>query len=174
MTASRVLAAVLLVVAVAAVVVRRTRAPRAFVTAGRGSVSDPRTISVTRVAVAPATLDYDGHEIQAGPDHAYVLLDCLITPPVDQVHFDDFQLVRDRAATLGAETNIGDNGDRDYFYWAFLDASGRPVSQPPAASGPFAARLAFKVPADAREGYLFYWGLYWGPLKFPMKPGLGN
>jgi hypothetical protein len=129
-------------------------------------MDDTHRISVTRVAVASATVDYDGHEVQAGPNHQYVLLDCRIAAPVDSVHFDDFQLVRDRAVTLGAETNVGDNGDRDSFYWTFLDASGRPRIQAPDAPGPFTARLAFKVPADARRGYLFYWGLYWGPFDF--------
>jgi hypothetical protein len=93
------------------------------------------------------------------------VVDCRIAAPVDSVDFDDFQLVRDRAQ-LGHETNVGDHGDNDYFYWSYLDSSGRPATQPPTAAGPFLARLAFKVPAGATRGYLFYWGLYWGPFDF--------
>ena len=159
-------AGVILVLGVTGLALYRSLAPRAFVAAGRGDVDDSRTISVAHVAVAPATVNYDGKEVQAGPGFHYVLLDCRIAAPVNSVQFDDFQLVRDRAATVGKETNLGDNGDRDYFYWTFLDTAGRPVTQLAGPAGPFTARLAFKVPADARRGYLFYWGLYWGPFDF--------
>ena len=158
--------ALLAVAAVAAVLYQRSLAPRAFVAAGRGPVDNPRIISVIRVAAAPATINYGGKEVQAGPGHQYLLLDCRITAAADSVHFDDFQLVRDSAAAIGHETNVGDNGDSDYFYWTFLDASGRPVKQSPGVAGPFTARLAFKVPAETRRGYLSYWGLYWGPFDF--------
>ena len=158
--------AILLVAVVGALILYRRFAPQAVVTIGRGPVNDPQAISVTRVAVASATANYDGHEVAAGPDHKYVVLDCRIAAPADSVDFDDFQLVRDRAAQLGHETNVGDHGDSDYFYWSYLDASGRPVVQPLSSTGPVTARLAFKVPADARQGYLFYWGLYWGPFDF--------
>ena len=161
-------AGVLLVVVAAAVALSyRTIASRAFVTAGRGAVDDASaiTVTVTHVAVAPATIDYDGKVVQAGRGHEYVLLDCRIAAPANKVNFDDFQLVRDRAARLGEETNVGDTDDSDSFYWTYLDAAGRPVMEAPGVTGPFMARLAFKVPADARRGYLFYWGLYWGPFE---------
>jgi hypothetical protein len=158
------MAGVVLVLVVAALAPYRSLAPRAFVAAGRGPVDDERTISVAHVAVAAATVYCDGKEVPAGPGFQYVRLDCRIAAPVNSVQFDDFQLVRDRAAKVGDETNLGDNGDRHYFYWAFLDPAGRPVTQLSGPAGPFTARLAFKVPADSRRGYLFYWGLYWGPF----------
>jgi hypothetical protein len=165
-TVSKVVAGVLLVVAIAAIVLHRTRAPRAFVTAGRSPLIDTHTVSVTRVAVAPATVNYDGKEVQAGPGHKYVLLDCRIAAAATSVQFDDFQLVRDSVAEIGHETNVGDHGERDSFYWTFLDETGGPLMQAPDEAGPFMARLAFKVPTDAHRGYLFTWGLYWGPLDF--------
>ena len=166
MTVSKVLTGVVLVAVIAAVVLHRTRAPRAFVAAGQGSLMDADNFSVTRVAVAPATVNSDGKDVQAGPGHKYVLLDCRIAAPATGVQFDDFQLVRDSAAETGHETNVGDHGDRDYFFWTFLDDAGSPLMQAPDEPGPFMARLAFKVPADAHRGYLFYWGFYWGPLDF--------
>lgn len=166
-----VVAGVVLVVAVIAIVLYyRSVAPRSFVATGRGAVADAPTITVTRVSVAPATRDYDGKEVQAGRGHKYVLLDCRIAAPANRVSFDDFQLVRDRAATVGDEANVGDNDDSDYFYWTYLDAAGHPVMEAPGVTGPFEARLAFKVPADASRGYLFYWGLYWGPFDFRWAP----
>lgn len=160
-------AGVVLVVAVIAIVFYyRSVAPRSFVAAGRGAVADAPTITVTRVSVAPATIDNDGKAVQAGRGHKYVLLDCRIAAPANKVSFDDFQLVRDRVANVGDEVNVGDNDDSDYFYWTYLDPSGLPVIEAPAVPGPFEARLAFRVPADARRGYLFYWGLYWGPFDF--------
>jgi len=157
----------LLGLAVAAVVLScRNPDPRASLTAGRGAVGDTSAISVRHVAIAPATVDYAGKEVRAGPDHRYVLIDCQIAVAPDSLDFNDFQLVQDRAAQLGHEINIGDHGDRDYFYWSYLDESESPVMEPPGTTGPFMARLAFKVPASARKGYLFYWGLYWGPFEF--------
>ena len=162
-----VVAGVILVILAAGVAFAyRTVASRAFVTAGRNAADDALTITVTHVAVAPGTTDYEGKVVEAGRGHRYVLLDCRIAAPANKVSFDDFQLVRDRAANVGEETNVGDNDDSDSFYWTYLDASGRPISEPPGVNGPFMARLAFKVPADARRGYLSYWGLYWGPFDF--------
>ncbi len=117
------------------------------------------------MSVAAATVNYSGKDVPAGAGHRYVLVDCRIEAPVDSVDFEDFQLVRDRAV-LGYETNVGDHEDDDYFYWSYLDGSGRPTSTVPIGTGPVAARLAFKVPVDAARGYLFYWGLYWGPFDF--------
>jgi len=161
--------AVVLAAVVAAALAYKVFAPGAPVTAGRGPLRNVNALNVTHVMVAPATLDYDGKQVLAGAGFAYVILDCKILAPASQVRFDDFQLVRDRAAKLGDEQNVGDNGDRDYFYWSFLDESGQPALQAPTQTGPFTARLAFKVPAAARTGYLFYWGLYWGPFDL-TKP----
>ena len=158
MTVSKVLTGVLLVAVVAAVVLHRTRAPRAFVAAGRGSLIEAIAVSVTHVAVAPATVNSDGKEVPAGPGHQYVLLDCRITAPASGVQFDDFQLVRDSAAETGHKKNI--------FSWTFLDDTGSPLMQASEEPGPFMARLAFKVPTEAHRGYLFYWGFYWGPFDF--------
>jgi len=154
---------------VAALIAYRIFAPQPivkhpFVTLGRGAISDTTVVTVTGVAVGSETVDYNGKPVQAGPGHRYVLVDCRFAVPVDQVSFDDFQLVRERAASLGQEVNLGDHGDKDYFYWTYLDAAGRPTALPPTAPGPFAARLAFKVPEEAPGGFLFYWGLYWGPF----------
>lgn len=90
MTVSKFLTGVLLIAVIAAVVLHRTRAPRAFVAAGRGSLMDAHTASVTRVAVAPATINYDGKEVQAGTGNKYVLLDCRIAAPASGVQFHDF------------------------------------------------------------------------------------
>ncbi len=160
-----VAAGVLVVIAVVAFAAYRF-VPRAFVTAGRGVVSDPSVLSVTRVATAASTLDFNGQQVQAGTGKKYVLIDCVINAPADRIDFDDFQLVKSRAATLGDEENIGDNVDENYFYWSFLDTSGGPVSEVPKAQNPVRARIAFKVPGDSATGYLFSWGLYWGPLEF--------
>ncbi len=138
--------------------------PRATVTLGRGAIGDSSVVTVVAVATAPATSDYQGKAVQAGPGYTYVVLDCRFAAAVNEVSFDDFQLVRDRVAKLGDEVNLGDNGDADAFYWSLLDPSGHAVAELPGSTNPFMARLAFKVPVDARQGYLFYWGLYWGPL----------
>ena len=158
-------AGILVALAIAAFVAYRLIVPRLFVAAGRGAINDSALVRVTRVAHAESTLDYKGQTVQSGPNHRYVIIDCQIDAPADKVDFDDFQLVKDKAPSLGAEENVGSNADRDYFYWSFIDGSGHPVAEVPASSAPLRARLSFKVPRDAKSGYLFYWGFYWGPLE---------
>src|SRR6266853_1500173 len=75
------------------------------------------------------------------------------------------------AVTTGQELNVGDNQSDDYYYWTYLDNSGRPVADLPGSVRPFTARLSFKVPGDAQIGYLFYSGLYWGPAQFHANRG---
>mgnify|MGYP001191673153 CR=1 FL=1 len=133
----------------------------------QGSVRDTSTLQITAITVAASANDYDGNPVSAGAGFQYVLLDCHFTVPSNQVDLTDFQLVRERVPETGTETNLGNNDDRDYFYWTYLDQAGQRLTAPPDTTGPFRARLAFKVPADIRAGYLFYWGLYWGPLWFP-------
>jgi hypothetical protein len=142
-------------------------AARAFVAAGRGGVGDTSAVRVTAVATAAEATDYDGNPVRAGTESKYVLVDCLITAPPNQVDITDFQLIQERVAEVGTETNLGNNDDRDYFYWTYLDEARRRLATPPTLTGPFAVRLAFKVPVGSRSGYLFYWGLYWGPFDFP-------
>ena len=148
----------------------RPRDEERFVALGHGAISGVQALTVIAVATALETVNYDGKTVRAGPGHKYVLLDCRVAASPKQVEFDDFQLVRDRAAKIGQEVNIGDNRDDDYFYWSFLDPSGRPVPELPGSLSSFAVRLAFKVPRDAQSGYLFYWGLYWGPVGFEGTP----
>ena len=137
--------------------------PRAFVSAGRGALGDARLVQLAATRSAESARDFNGAAVEAGPEHKFVLIDVRIDAPADKVDFDDFQLVREKAARLGEERNVGNNDDRDQFYWAYLDEAGNQVAEVPAAR-PFPARLTFKVPKDARSGFLFYWGLYWGPL----------
>ena len=142
------------------------RAQDRVIALGRGAISNTEALNVISVATASEAMNYAGKKVRAGPDHKYVLLDCHFTVSPNQVDFDDFQLVREGVTKVGQEVNLGDNRDGDYFYWTFLDTSGQPVAEPPVSTGPFAARLAFKVPSDEQGGYLSYWGHYWGPLQF--------
>ena len=137
--------------------------PRAFVSAGRGVLGDARLVQLAGTRSVRSAQDFNGAAVQAGPEHKFVLIDLRIDAPADRVDFDDFQLVKEKAARLGEERNVGNNADDDHFYWAFLDDAGNQVAEAPGAR-PFPARLTFKVPKDARAAYLFYWGLYWGPL----------
>lgn len=157
---------ILAVVCVAGYLAYRFLLPRAFVAAGRGVVNDPQVVSVNHVITAATTPDFDGVPVSAGPGYKYVVIDCTINAPGGQIDFDDFQLVKSRAATLGSEENVGDNADRHYFYWSFLDDSGERLSEVPSTQSPVRARIAFKVPTEATTGFLFYWGFYWGPLQF--------
>jgi hypothetical protein len=137
--------------------------PRAFVAAGRGALGDARVVQLAGSRSARSAQDFNGAAVEAGPEHKFVLIDVRIDAPADKVDFDDFQLVREKAARLGEERNVGNNDERDHFYWSYLDDAGNQVAEAPGAR-PFLTRLTFKVPKDARAGYLFYWGLYWGPL----------
>ena len=137
--------------------------PRAFVSAGRGALGDARLVQLTGTRSARSAQDWNGATVEAGPEHKFVLVDVRIDAPADKVDFDDFQLVREKAARPGDERNVGNNAEEDYFFWAYLDDAGNQIAEAP-ATRPFPARLTFKVPKDARAGFLFYWGLYWGPI----------
>jgi len=160
-----VVGGVLLVIGLAGVIAYRLFLPRAFVTYRRGSMTEAGTLTVSRVTIADETLNYNAKTVRAGDGHKYVLVDCRIAAPASSIDFDDFQLVRGRAAKLGEEVNVGDNADSDHFYWMFLDASGAPAPEVAGSTNPVNARLSFKVPAETGESYLFYWGLYWGPFS---------
>jgi len=157
---------ILVIIGIAGYLAYRFLLPRAFVAAGRGVVNDSQVVTVDRVTTAETTADFSGVPVPAGPGYKYVLIDCTINAPAGQVDFDDFQLVKSKAATLGAEENVGDNADRNYFYWSFLDGSGQRLAEVANTQSPVHARIAFKVPSEATTGYLFYWGHYWGPLEF--------
>lgn len=147
----------------------RRDAARAVVAAGRGDIRDTSAVEINAIAVAEAALGYEGELVRAGTGWKYVLLDCEIVGAPAEIDLTDFQLVKDRVAELGAETNLGNHEDRDYFYWTYLDEAGQPRATPPEPAGSFVVRLAFKVPAEVRRGFLFYWGLYWGPLDIPLS-----
>ena len=158
-----------IVVVLAAAIAYRVLTPHqtaqdALVSVGRGAINAVGAVTVIHTGVSPETVDYDGRTVQAGAGHQYLLLDCRIAASPQDVDLEDFQLVRDRAAALGHEVNVGDHGDPAYFYWTYLDASGKPAGQTLATATAFMARLSFKVPSDVPSAYLFYWGLYWGPF----------
>lgn len=157
--------AVLLALVLAAFVAYRVLLPRAFVAMGRGALTETDAVQVIRVTTSGTALDFDGKPVDAGAGNKYALIDCRFSVPADKVDFDDFQLVKGHAAKLGDEENVGNHADRGYFFWTFLDAAGNPVSEVSGSVNPFNARIAFKVPEESTTGYLFYWGLYWGPLE---------
>jgi hypothetical protein len=169
MKALAVIGAVLAVLGVAAWLGYRALLSRALVAGGRGAIKDARVVQVVRVQTAKAAMGYDGKPVDAGPESDYVLIDLRVDAPPDRVDFDDFQLVRGKVPQVGDEENVGDNTDRQYFYWCFVDAVGNAVLEMPTLGQPFMARVAFKVPSSARSGYLSYWGLYWGPLEFGAR-----
>lgn len=145
---------------------RKDSAP-ALVTLGRGRVQDTSAVRVSAVTAAALATDYDGNPVPAGTGSKCVLLDCVISAPPGEIDLSDFQLVRERVSELGAESNLGENGDSVYFYWSYLDQTGGRLAAAPDSVGPLADRLAFKVPAGVQSGYLFYWGLYWDPSTVP-------
>ena len=161
-----IVGAVAVIIGLAIVIAFRILLPRALVATGRGSIQDVASVTVTRVAVANETRNFEAKTVRAGDGYKYILVDCRIAAEAGSIDFDDFQLVRNRAAKLGEEENVGNNDDIDAFFWVFLDASGAPVPEVPGSTSPVSARLSFKVPADAGAGYLFYWGMYWGPFSF--------
>jgi hypothetical protein len=161
------LAPALVLVAAALGVGCHRDASRAVIAAGRGGLRDTSSVQITRIATATEAMDYDGHPVAAGAGSVYVLLDCRITVPSNQVDISDFQLVQSPVTEIGTETNLGNHEDEHYFYWTYLDDAARPLATAVDPTGPLAVRLAFKIPVGTRGGYLYYWGLFWGPLNFP-------
>ena len=113
--------------------------PRAFVAVGRGAIDSEKSVEVLRVRTGPNTLDFSGKPVEAGAQHKYVMLDLRINAPAGKSKLDDFQLVREKVSDPSGGGNIGDNTDRDYFYWAYIDANGSPITEVPATQAPFRA-----------------------------------
>jgi len=155
----------ILTLAIAAFVVYRAFAPRAFVSAGRGAIT-AELLAVERVAVQDHITADKGQRMNADLGKKFVSLDIRIAAGPTEFDVDDFQLVKAKAAQLGSEENLGDNSQDNYFFWTPIDASGQPASSLDAKSKESRIRLSFQVPTEATVGYLFYWGVYVGPLEF--------
>jgi hypothetical protein len=156
---------VLAVLAVVALTLYRKSAARVFVSAGKGSFPAGSVI-VDRIAVTSSVAGYSNEEVKAGAGKKFVSFDLHIKAPASSVDPDDFHLVKRKADKLGSEENVGNNAEDNYFFWTPVDASGKPAEALDPSAAEVRVRLSFQVPAEARNGYLFYWGEYVGPLEF--------
>jgi hypothetical protein len=155
--------AIIAVVLVLLYVGYRFLLPAAFVAVGRGAVSE-ETVSVASVSLDDFAVDESGERVDADPGMKFVNLDLDVDGTYSDVDVYDFQLVKEKAPRLGSEENIGDNFADKYFYWTALDEQGQPVELTDYEAKPIRLRLAFHVPQAAENGYLFYWGEYFGPF----------
>ncbi len=96
----------------------------------------------------------------------FVSVDIRIAASPTEFDVDDFQLVKAKSAQPGSEENLGDNSQDNYFFWTPLDTSGNPTAALDPKSKESRVHLSFQVPKEATVGYLFYWGVYVGPLQF--------
>jgi hypothetical protein len=151
--------------AIAAFFVYRALAPRAFVSAGRGAIS-AEVLAVERVTAQDSVAAYKDQRVNADLGKKFVSIEIRIAASPTEFDVDDFQLVKAKTAEVGSEENLGDNSQDNYFFWTPLDASGQPAASLDPKSEESRVRLSFQVPKEATEGFLFYWGVYVGPLQF--------
>jgi hypothetical protein len=104
--------------------------------------------------------------VNADVGKKFVSVDIRIAASPTEFDVDDFQLVKAKSAQPGSEENLGDNSQDNYFFWTPLDTSGNPTAALDPKSKESRVRLSFQVPKEATVGYLFYWGVYVGPLQF--------
>lgn len=155
--------AIVAAIAVVVLVLYRLVLPHAFVSAGRGSLTEER-LKVERVAIESTAVGQDGHRVAADTDKKFVVLDVHLALAPNQVDPDDFQLVKSKAEKLGTEENVGSNLGDNSFFWTPLGGNGQPVDPLDSRASDTRLRLSFQVPKEARVGYLFYWGVYRGPI----------
>ena len=129
--------------------------PYAFVSMGRGPISSD-TLSVEDVLIEKSVKNYDGEQVSADINNKFVTF--LVKTSVPSTEFDvyEFQLVKEVAPSIGMEQNIGDNLSDNYYFWSMQSETEN--------SSYFS--MSFQVPDKEIKGYLFYWGVYFGPYDF--------
>ena len=157
--------AIIVVVIAAVFLAYRFLLPSAFVSFGRGPINE-ESLQILDVRSAAESIDENGQTIQALDEMKFVVIDTTIDAPFLDFDVYDFQLVKRRSEKLGEEENVGDNWAENSFLYVLLDASGRPSSDFESPASPVKLRLSFQVPVEATTGYLFYWGVYFGPIQF--------
>jgi hypothetical protein len=108
-------------------------------------------------------MDYNGKEILAGENRLFVNIASHLSLPIRDVDIEDFQLVKAKTG-IGKEENVGSNTEDDAFFWCPVDPNGNVVPSIPQDASEFSVRLTYKVPTNAKEGYLENWGEYFGPV----------
>ena len=129
--------------------------PYAFVSMGRGPISSD-TLSVEDVLIEKSVKNYDGEQVSADINNKFVTF--LVKTSVPSTEFDvyEFQLVKEVAPSIGMEQNIGDNLSDNYYFWSMQSETEN--------SSYFS--MSFQVPDNEIKGYLFFWGVYFGPYDF--------
>lgn len=144
--------------------VYRIMASKAFITEGKNNMSAEK-VNVVRISRVMTVKNNNDQPVTAFPGHIFMQLDCAISQlPFEQLDIYDFQLVKDKAAIIGTEENIGDNTKANYFFSIPITGDGTELKELNDKATDYYIRLVFQIPDSATKGYLFYWGAYWGPL----------
>ena len=69
---------------------------------------------------------------------------------------------------IGREENVGSNFEENAFFWHPINADGNLIPSIPADATDFSIRLTYKVPSDAKTGYLVNSGQYFGPVAWEL------
>jgi len=139
--------------------------PAAFVSYGRGPISE-ESLQILDVRSEAMSIDEFGQAVQALDGMKFVVVDTTIDASFHDFDVYDFQLVKALSENLGEEENVGDNWADNSFLFVLLDGSGNSITNYESTGSPIRLRLSFQVPTDATTGFLFYWGVYFGPINF--------
>ena len=139
--------------------------PTAFVSIGRGPISED-SLHIVDVHSDQMSIDEAGQTVQALDGMKFVVIDTTVDASFLDFDVYDFQLVKARSEKLGEEENVGDNWADNSFLFVLFDDLGNPTSNYEKTEPPIRLRFSFQVPTDATTGFLFYWGVYFGPIKF--------
>jgi hypothetical protein len=130
-------------------------APKALVEIGKKGMSQNK-LKIIRTFKSNETQDDNNNTIKSIQGNCFINIECSINLPFSQVDIYDFQLVKNKKNKVGTEENVGDNLSDNYFYWDQITQKNNENCY---------IRLTFQIPDSAAEGYLFYWGKYWGPIN---------
>ncbi|MEO1543505.1 MAG: hypothetical protein AAFR75_05730 [Pseudomonadota bacterium] len=139
--------------------------PKAFVSIGKGSVSE-KTLLVQSLGSDSIAFSDTGESVEADEGSKFVRFSLDFAGPPSELDVWDFQLVRSRSEKLGEEQNIGDNFSAKYYFWTYLNALGVPIEEPDETQDRTRLQVAFHIDEAEFEGFLFYWGEYFGPYQF--------
>jgi len=129
--------------------------PYAFISMGRGSINAD-AVSVEKIVIEKTVKDDNGKPITADTDNVFATFYINATVPANKFDITEFQIVREKAEKIGTEKNIGDPVNHNYYFWTMLDETDK--------SSRFS--ISFQIPKGEKRGFLFFWGIYWGPYEF--------
>jgi len=160
----KIILGLILVIAIL-VLTARSWVPTVFTALAKGNFNQD-TITIKQIKTTQTRDNHKGQPISAKENHKFVNIDMRIDLPLSEFDFYDVQLVKENNYEIGYEKNLGDHLSENYFEVYPLNDDGTLANDWNESANVINMRISFEIPSNEKQGYLFYWGEYIGPLNF--------